>query len=251
MGITHARMGTLGLRREFTLFDEIAIWKRICCRVGTFRRTHAPPAALNFVPWAMEGRFREARARQEVRSQPLRAFPGRQVACAFDDHRTGIVASGHSSTGADRTDKADPRRPIEYKRRTRNAANVDCPSACLPRLAMAYKTSAPSESAISMHRSRICCFFGSIWRGTGLHLVAHDAREVAARASRSAAPAGLRLRGLGARIGVEQRQPVDPLRGLAQDFHRDDAAHARPASAKRGGAWARISAASASMCRAP
>lgn len=34
MGITHAEWGPWGLRREFTLFDEIAIWKQILLAAG-------------------------------------------------------------------------------------------------------------------------------------------------------------------------------------------------------------------------
>ena len=34
MGITHAEFGPWGLRREFTLFDEIAIWKQILLHQG-------------------------------------------------------------------------------------------------------------------------------------------------------------------------------------------------------------------------
>jgi hypothetical protein len=34
MGITHAEFGPWGLRREFTLFDEIAIWKQIHLHTG-------------------------------------------------------------------------------------------------------------------------------------------------------------------------------------------------------------------------
>ena len=34
MGITHAEWGPWGLRREFTLFDEIAIWKQILLATG-------------------------------------------------------------------------------------------------------------------------------------------------------------------------------------------------------------------------
>ncbi len=34
MGITHAEFGPWGLRREFTLFDEIAIWKQIQLHTG-------------------------------------------------------------------------------------------------------------------------------------------------------------------------------------------------------------------------
>lgn len=34
MGITHAEFGPWGLRREFTLFDEIAIWKQILLHTG-------------------------------------------------------------------------------------------------------------------------------------------------------------------------------------------------------------------------
>lgn len=34
MGITHAEFGPWGLRHEFTLFDEIAIWKQILLRTG-------------------------------------------------------------------------------------------------------------------------------------------------------------------------------------------------------------------------
>ncbi len=36
MGITHAEFGPWGLRREFTLFDEIAIWKQIHLQTGDF-----------------------------------------------------------------------------------------------------------------------------------------------------------------------------------------------------------------------
>ncbi|MBL8582920.1 MAG: ester cyclase [Rhizobiaceae bacterium] len=35
MGITHAEWGPWGLRREFTLFDEIAIWKQILLATGS------------------------------------------------------------------------------------------------------------------------------------------------------------------------------------------------------------------------
>ena len=34
MGITHAEWGEWGLRREFTLIDEVAIWKQIHLHVG-------------------------------------------------------------------------------------------------------------------------------------------------------------------------------------------------------------------------
>ena len=34
MGITHAEFGPWGLRREFTLFDEVAIWKQIHLHTG-------------------------------------------------------------------------------------------------------------------------------------------------------------------------------------------------------------------------
>lgn len=34
MGITHAEWGEWGLRREFTLLDEVAIWKQIHCHTG-------------------------------------------------------------------------------------------------------------------------------------------------------------------------------------------------------------------------
>ncbi|WP_426037759.1 ester cyclase [Cypionkella sp. TWP1-2-1b2] len=35
MGITHAEWGPWGLRREFTLFDEIAVWKQILLATGS------------------------------------------------------------------------------------------------------------------------------------------------------------------------------------------------------------------------
>jgi len=35
MGITHAEFGPWGLRREFTLFDEISIWKQILLHTGS------------------------------------------------------------------------------------------------------------------------------------------------------------------------------------------------------------------------
>ncbi len=34
MGITHAEWGEWGLRREFTLIDEVAIWKQILLHLG-------------------------------------------------------------------------------------------------------------------------------------------------------------------------------------------------------------------------
>ena len=34
LGITHAEFGPWGLRREFTLFDETAIWKQILLATG-------------------------------------------------------------------------------------------------------------------------------------------------------------------------------------------------------------------------
>jgi len=34
MGISHAEFGPGGLRREYTLFDEIAIWKQIVFKTG-------------------------------------------------------------------------------------------------------------------------------------------------------------------------------------------------------------------------
>jgi len=34
MGLTHAEFGSRGLRREFTLFDETAIWKQILLQTG-------------------------------------------------------------------------------------------------------------------------------------------------------------------------------------------------------------------------
>ena len=36
MGFTHAEFGPWGLRREFTLFDEVAIWKQIHLHTGVF-----------------------------------------------------------------------------------------------------------------------------------------------------------------------------------------------------------------------
>ena len=36
MGITHAEWGPWGLRREFTLFDEVSIWKQIHLHTGDF-----------------------------------------------------------------------------------------------------------------------------------------------------------------------------------------------------------------------
>ena len=34
MGITHAEFGPWGLRHEFTLFDEVSIWKQIMMHQG-------------------------------------------------------------------------------------------------------------------------------------------------------------------------------------------------------------------------
>jgi hypothetical protein len=34
MGISHAEFGPWGLRREYTLFDETAIWKQIALKTG-------------------------------------------------------------------------------------------------------------------------------------------------------------------------------------------------------------------------
>ena len=34
MGITHAEFGPWGLRREYTLYDETAIWKQIVMHTG-------------------------------------------------------------------------------------------------------------------------------------------------------------------------------------------------------------------------
>ena len=34
MGISHAEFGPWGLRREYTLFDETAIWKQIILKTG-------------------------------------------------------------------------------------------------------------------------------------------------------------------------------------------------------------------------
>ena len=34
MGLTHAEFGPWGLRREFTLIDETAIWKQILLETG-------------------------------------------------------------------------------------------------------------------------------------------------------------------------------------------------------------------------
>jgi hypothetical protein len=34
LGMTHAEWGPWGLRREFTLFDELAIWKQILLHTG-------------------------------------------------------------------------------------------------------------------------------------------------------------------------------------------------------------------------
>jgi hypothetical protein len=34
MGITHAEFGPWGLRREFTIFDETAVWKQIVLAAG-------------------------------------------------------------------------------------------------------------------------------------------------------------------------------------------------------------------------
>ena len=35
MGFTHAEFGPFGLRREFTLFDHVSIWKQIFIQTGT------------------------------------------------------------------------------------------------------------------------------------------------------------------------------------------------------------------------
>ncbi len=34
MGVTHAEFGPWGLRREYTLFDETAVWKQIVLATG-------------------------------------------------------------------------------------------------------------------------------------------------------------------------------------------------------------------------
>ena len=34
MGVSHAEFGPRGLRREFVLFDETAIWKQIVMQTG-------------------------------------------------------------------------------------------------------------------------------------------------------------------------------------------------------------------------
>ena len=34
MGVTHAEFGPWGLRREYTLFDETALWKQIIIKTG-------------------------------------------------------------------------------------------------------------------------------------------------------------------------------------------------------------------------
>jgi hypothetical protein len=34
MGVSHAEFGPWGLRREYTLFDETAIWKQIIIKTG-------------------------------------------------------------------------------------------------------------------------------------------------------------------------------------------------------------------------
>jgi hypothetical protein len=34
MGMTHAEWGPWGLRREVTLYDEVAIWKQILLQAG-------------------------------------------------------------------------------------------------------------------------------------------------------------------------------------------------------------------------
>lgn len=38
MGMTHAEWGPWGLRREFTVFDEVAIWKQIHLHTGAYER---------------------------------------------------------------------------------------------------------------------------------------------------------------------------------------------------------------------
>jgi hypothetical protein len=34
MGMTHAEFGPWGLRREYTLYDEVALWKQIILQTG-------------------------------------------------------------------------------------------------------------------------------------------------------------------------------------------------------------------------
>ncbi|WP_040611109.1 polyketide cyclase [Oceaniovalibus guishaninsula] len=41
MGISHAEFGPWGLRREFTLYDEVAIWKQILLATGAADATHS------------------------------------------------------------------------------------------------------------------------------------------------------------------------------------------------------------------
>ena len=36
MGFTHAEFGPYGLRREYTLFDHVSIWKQIFMAMGAF-----------------------------------------------------------------------------------------------------------------------------------------------------------------------------------------------------------------------
>ena len=42
MGATHAEFGPYGLRREFTLFDPVSIWKQIFMKIDLERKKYAP-----------------------------------------------------------------------------------------------------------------------------------------------------------------------------------------------------------------
>jgi hypothetical protein len=48
MGISHAEFGPRGIRREYALFDEVAVWKQILLQTPALRETpdrdgHVPP----------------------------------------------------------------------------------------------------------------------------------------------------------------------------------------------------------------
>ena len=48
MGLSHAEFGPWGLRREYVVYDQVAVWKQILLQTGAVantKRTPATPAA--------------------------------------------------------------------------------------------------------------------------------------------------------------------------------------------------------------
>ena len=40
MGVTHAEFGPYGLRREYTLFDPVSVWKQIFMQIDLERKVY-------------------------------------------------------------------------------------------------------------------------------------------------------------------------------------------------------------------